>query len=55
MYNGDIHIPVLTLHTTGDGLVVVENESIPAETIAAAQTLLTRLETGNGLMLILLV
>jgi len=25
-YNGDIHIPVLTMHTTGDGLVVVENE-----------------------------
>jgi pimeloyl-ACP methyl ester carboxylesterase len=27
IYNGAIHIPVLTLHTTGDGLVVVENES----------------------------
>jgi pimeloyl-ACP methyl ester carboxylesterase len=27
IYNGDIHIPVLTMHTTGDGLVVVENES----------------------------
>ena len=27
IYDGDIHIPVLTLHTTGDGLVVVENES----------------------------
>jgi hypothetical protein len=27
IYNGEIHIPVLTLHTTGDGLVVVENES----------------------------
>src|SRR6202008_3488315 len=25
-YNGEIHIPVLTMHTTGDGLVVVENE-----------------------------
>jgi hypothetical protein len=25
-YNGEIHIPVLTLHTTGDGLVVVQNE-----------------------------
>jgi len=75
IYNGDIHIPVLTLHTTGDGLVVVENESAysqivredgngqflrrtfvsraghctftPAETIAAVQTLLTRLETGK--------
>ena len=75
VYNGDIHIPVLTLHTTGDGLVVVENESAyrqvvredgngeflrrtfvaraghcaftPAETIAAVQTLLTRLETGK--------
>jgi len=27
IFDGDIHIPVLTLHTTGDGLVVVENES----------------------------
>jgi pimeloyl-ACP methyl ester carboxylesterase len=26
-YNGEIHIPVLTMHTTGDGLVVVQNES----------------------------
>jgi pimeloyl-ACP methyl ester carboxylesterase len=75
IYNGDIHIPVLTLHTTGDGLVVVENESAyrqvvredgngqflrrtfvsraghcaftPAETIAAVQMLLARLETGR--------
>ncbi|HYL86903.1 MAG TPA: prolyl oligopeptidase family serine peptidase [Candidatus Angelobacter sp.] len=75
IYNGDIHIPVLTLHTTGDGLVVVENESAysqvvredgnekflrrtfvaraghcaftPAETIAAVETLLTRLQTGK--------
>lgn len=75
IYNGDIHIPVLTVHTTGDGLVVVENESAyrnvvredgnerflrrtfvsraghcaftPAETIAAVQTLLARLETGK--------
>src|SRR5260370_27581828 len=27
IFNGEIHIPVLTLHTKGDGLVVVENES----------------------------
>jgi hypothetical protein len=27
IYNGQIHIPVLTLHTKGDGLVVVENET----------------------------
>jgi pimeloyl-ACP methyl ester carboxylesterase len=75
IYDGDIHIPVLTLHTTGDGLVVVQNESAyksvvredgngellrrtfvaraghctftPAETIAAVQTLLARLETGK--------
>ena len=75
IFDGDIHIPVLTLHTTGDGLVVVENESAysqvvheagngeflrrafvaraghctftPAETIAAVQTLLARLETGK--------
>ena len=75
IYNGEIHIPVLTLHTTGDGLVVVQNESAyqqvvreegngallrrtfvsraghctftPAETIAAVQTLLDRLDTGR--------
>jgi hypothetical protein len=27
IFNGEIPIPVLTLHTKGDGLVVVENES----------------------------
>jgi pimeloyl-ACP methyl ester carboxylesterase len=27
IYDGDINIPVLTMHTTGDGLVVAENES----------------------------
>jgi pimeloyl-ACP methyl ester carboxylesterase len=76
IFNGQIDIPVLTMHTTGDGLVVVENESAykdvvdgvdhnrrllrqtfvdraghcaftPAETIAAVETLLARLETGH--------
>jgi pimeloyl-ACP methyl ester carboxylesterase len=76
IFNGQIDIPVLTMHTTGDGLVVVENESAykdvvdrvddnrrllrqtfvdraghcaftPAETIAAVETLLKRLETGQ--------
>lgn len=75
IYDGVIHVPVLTLHTTGDGLVVVENESAysavvrehgngpllrrtfvaraghcaftPAETIAAVQMLLERLDTGK--------
>ncbi len=76
IFNGQIDIPVLTMHTTGDGLVVVENESAykdvvdrvddnrrllrqtfvdraghcaftPAETIAAVETLLERLETGH--------
>src|SRR5713101_3268896 len=27
IFNGQIHLPVLTLHTKGDGLVVVQNES----------------------------
>jgi hypothetical protein len=27
IFNGQIHIPVLTLHTKGDGLVQVENEN----------------------------
>jgi pimeloyl-ACP methyl ester carboxylesterase len=76
IFNGQIDIPVLTMHTKGDGLVVVENESAyqdvvdrvddnsrllrqtfidraghcaftPAETIAAVETLLQRLETGH--------
>jgi hypothetical protein len=76
IFNGQIDIPVLTLHTKGDGLVAVENETAykdvvdhvddnrrflrqtfvdraghcaftPAETIAAVETLLKRLETGQ--------
>jgi pimeloyl-ACP methyl ester carboxylesterase len=75
IFDGEIHIPVLTLHTKGDGLVVVQNESAyqnvvdeagngellrrtfvdraghcaftPAETIAAAETLINRLDTGT--------
>lgn len=75
IFDGQIHFPVLTLHTTGDGLVVVQNESAykqvvdeagngdflrrtfvaraghcaftPAETIAAVQTLINRLDTGR--------
>src|SRR5580658_7653511 len=75
IFDGRIRIPVLTLHTTGDGLVVVENESAykhvvdeagngeflrrtfvsraghcaftPAETIAAVETLVARLDTGR--------
>jgi pimeloyl-ACP methyl ester carboxylesterase len=75
VYNGQINVPVLTLHTKGDGLVVVENESAyrhvvdeegngellrrdfidraghcaftPAETIAAVEKLLDRLNTGS--------
>jgi pimeloyl-ACP methyl ester carboxylesterase len=75
IFDGDIHIPVLTMHTKGDGLVVVQNESAykqvvdeagngvflrrtfvdraghcaftPAETIAAVQTLINRLNTGR--------
>jgi pimeloyl-ACP methyl ester carboxylesterase len=39
IYNGEIHIPVLTLHTTGDGLVVVQNESAYREVVR---------EEGNG-------
>jgi len=76
IFDGQIDIPVLTMHTKGDGLVVVQNESAykdvvdrvddnrrllrqtfvdraghcaftPAETIAAVETLLKRLETGQ--------
>jgi hypothetical protein len=75
IFDGLIDIPVLSMHTKGDGLVVVQNETAykdvvdfvggnsrlrqtfvdraghcaftPAETIAAVETLLTRLETGH--------
>jgi pimeloyl-ACP methyl ester carboxylesterase len=75
IYTGHLRVPVLTMHTTGDGLVVPENEQAyrqavaragesrllrqvfvhraghcaftPAETIAAAQDLLHRLNTGH--------
>ena len=75
IFDGEIRIPVLTLHTKGDGLVVVQNESAykkvvdeagngrflrrafvdraghcaftPAETIAAVQTLINRLDRGT--------
>ena len=75
IFNGQIREPVLTLHTKGDGLVVVENESAyervvfsagngqflrqdfvdraghcaftPAETIAAVEKLVDRIDTGK--------
>ncbi len=75
VFNGQLSMPVLTMHTTGDGLVVPENEQAyrqvvrragdasllrqifvaraghcaftPAETIAAVQELLHRLDTGR--------
>ena len=75
IFNGRIHIPVLSIHTEGDGLVAVQNESAyrdvvseagdrrflrqafvhraghctftPAETIAALEKLLDRLNTGH--------
>jgi pimeloyl-ACP methyl ester carboxylesterase len=34
-FNGRLSVPVLTLHTTGDGLVVVENEAAYADVVAA--------------------
>jgi pimeloyl-ACP methyl ester carboxylesterase len=39
IFDGEIHIPVLTMHTTGDGLVVVENESAYKRVVD---------EAGNG-------
>lgn len=35
-FDGNIQIPVLTMHTTGDGLVVVENEQAYARVVAEA-------------------
>jgi pimeloyl-ACP methyl ester carboxylesterase len=74
-FNGDLDMPVLTMHTTGDGLVVNQDEQTyrsvvdensdssllrqvfvnraghcaftPAETLAAFQTLINRLNTGR--------
>jgi pimeloyl-ACP methyl ester carboxylesterase len=36
IFNGEISIPVLTLHTTGDGLVVVEDEQAYAHVVHEA-------------------
>jgi hypothetical protein len=35
-YNGAIHVPVLTMHTIGDGLVIPENESAYKNVVAKA-------------------
>jgi pimeloyl-ACP methyl ester carboxylesterase len=42
IFDGQIHIPVLTLHTKGDGLVVVQNESAYKNVVD---------EAGNGAFL----
>jgi pimeloyl-ACP methyl ester carboxylesterase len=42
IYNGNIQVPVLTLHTKGDGLVVNENESAYKDAVDGA---------GNGQLL----
>ncbi len=36
IFNGNIHIPVLTMHTEGDGLVSVQNESAYRDTVSDA-------------------
>ena len=36
IFNGDIHIPVLTMHTEGDGLVSNENEDAYRDTVREA-------------------
>jgi pimeloyl-ACP methyl ester carboxylesterase len=35
-FNGSLAVPVLTLHTSGDGLVVVENEAAYSDAVSAA-------------------
>ena len=35
-FDGNINVPVLTMHTTGDGLVVVQNEAAYADAVKAA-------------------
>jgi len=42
IFDGEIHIPVLTMHTKGDGLVVVQNESAYKKVVE---------EAGNGALL----
>ena len=74
-FDGRLSLPVLTMHTTGDGLVIPQNESAyadvvrgagkqdslrqtfvhraghcaftPAETLAAVQAMIARLDTGR--------
>lgn len=36
IFDGEIHIPVLTMHTKGDGLVVVQNESAYQRVVSEA-------------------
>ncbi|HYX68868.1 MAG TPA: prolyl oligopeptidase family serine peptidase [Terriglobales bacterium] len=36
IFNGQIQFPVLTMHTSGDGLVIVENENAYAHTVRRA-------------------
>src|SRR5260370_39495179 len=36
IFNGEIHFPVLTLHTKGDGLMVVQNDSAYKEVVEDA-------------------
>lgn len=36
IFNGQIHVPVLTMHTIGDGLVINENETAYAKVVAEA-------------------
>ncbi len=39
-FNGQISVPVLTMHTTGDGLVVPQNETAYADVVASKKDLL---------------
>jgi len=42
IFNGDIHVPVLTMHTSGDGLATNQNENAYRTTVRTA---------GNGAFL----
>jgi len=57
IFDGEIRVPVLTMHSKGDGLAFLRQTFVhraghcaltPAETIAAVQALLRRMDTGFG-------
>lgn len=49
IFNGQIQVPVLTLHTTDDDMVSVENEQAYADVVARASTAANICASGRAL------